>query len=60
MLSFIENFQSVVIGTVDENALSFSSYAPFVYENHKFYIFISDVAKHSNNLKTQEKASLFL
>ncbi len=59
MLNFIKDFQSTVIGTVDEKGLAFSSYAPFVYANHKFYIFISDVAKHATNLKASQKASLF-
>ena len=58
-MNFIKDFQSTVIGTVDEKGLAFSSYAPFVYTNHKFYIFISDVAKHATNLKASEKASLF-
>ncbi len=59
MLNFIKDFQSTVIGTTDEKGLAFSSYAPFIYENHKFYIFISDVAKHASNLKRTQKASLF-
>jgi len=58
MLDFIKDFQSVVMGTIDEKALPFSSYAPFVYMNHKTYIFISDVAKHAQNLKRTPKASL--
>jgi len=59
MLNFIKDFKSAVLGTVDEKGLAFSSYAPFVYANHKFYIFISDVAKHATNLKASEKASVF-
>lgn len=58
MLSFIKDFQSVVIGTVDEKGLPFSSYAPFVYVNHRTYIFISNVAKHAQNLQKTPKASL--
>lgn len=58
MLDFIKDFQSVVIGTLDEKGLPFSSYAPFVYMNHRTYIFISDVAKHALNLKRTPKASL--
>ena len=58
MLSFISQFKSVAIGTIDENGLSFSSYAPFVYYDHKFYIFISDVAKHAANIKRTPKESL--
>ncbi len=58
MLSFIKAFQSVVIGTVDEHGLPFSSYAPFVYVDHRTYIFISDVARHAQNLQRTSNASL--
>ncbi len=58
MLDFIKNFQSTTIGTLDEKGLPFSSYAPFVYADHKFYIFISNVAKHAQNLQRTPKASL--
>lgn len=37
----------------------FSSYAPFVHHDHRFYVFISDIARHAQNLKREEKASLF-
>lgn len=59
MLNFIKDFKSVVIGTIDEKGLAFSSYAPFIYYEHRFYIFISDIAKHSKNLQATKKASLF-
>jgi len=58
MLDFIKDFQSVVIGTLDEEGLPFGSYAPFVHTEHKFYIFISNVAKHAINLKRRPNASL--
>jgi len=59
MLGFIKDFQSLSLGTLDEKGLPFSSYAPFVHVNHKFYIFISNVAKHAQNLQRTPKASLF-
>jgi len=58
MLDFIKDFQSLSMGTLDEKGLPFSSYAPFVHTNHKFYIFISNVAKHAQNLQRTPKASL--
>jgi len=58
MLEFIRDFHSTVLGTLDENGLPFGSYAPFVHYEHKFYIFISNVAKHAKNLQTTPKASL--
>ncbi len=59
ILSFIAPFQSVVLGTIDTEGLPFSSYAPFVHYDHRFYVFISDIATHSQNLKRESKASLF-
>ena len=58
MLDFIKDFQSTVLGTLDEKGLPFGSYAPFVHFEHKFYIFISNVAKHAKNLQTTPKVSL--
>jgi putative heme iron utilization protein len=59
MLDFIKEFQSTVLGTIDDNGLPFGSYAPFVHHEHRFYIFISNVAKHAKNLQARPKASLF-
>ncbi len=58
MLDFIKDFQSTVLGTLDEKGLPFGSYAPFVHFEHKFYIFISNVAKHARNLQATPKSSL--
>ncbi len=58
MLDFIKDFQSTVLGTLDEKGLPFGSYAPFVHHEHKFYIFISNVAKHARNLQATPKSSL--
>lgn len=58
MLEFIDSFKSAVIGTVDGENMPFSSYAPYLYHDHRFYIFISDIATHAKNLKANSKASL--
>ncbi|MGB6020618.1 MAG: pyridoxamine 5'-phosphate oxidase family protein, partial [Sulfurimonadaceae bacterium] len=58
ILPFTAPFQSVVIGTISEEALPFSSYAPFLHRDHRLYIFISDIATHSQNLKANKNASL--
>ena len=59
MKAFISTIQSAIIGTLDAQSHPFSSYAPYVYDNHRFYIYISDIATHAKNLKTNPKASLF-
>ena len=58
MLEFIKDFHSTVLGTLDAKGWPFGSYAPFVHYEHKYYIFISNVAKHAKNLQTTPKASL--
>ncbi|RXJ60053.1 HugZ family protein [Candidatus Marinarcus aquaticus] len=60
MLSeFILNFKSCLLSTLTKENLPFSSYAPFICYNHCYYIFISDIAKHSKNLKNNPHLSLF-
>lgn len=59
MKDFISQFSSTVIGTLDDANLPFSSYAPFIYDNHCFYIYISNIAKHAQNLQARADASLF-
>ena len=58
LLPFIAPFKSVVIGTLDSEGRPFSSYAPFVHHDHRFYIFISDIATHARNLRRSADASL--
>lgn len=57
--SFLEEFQSLTISSLDENNNPFSSYAPFVKKDDKYYVYISDMAKHTQNLKSNIKCSLF-
>lgn len=60
MLSeFISSFKSCLLSTLTKENLPFSSYAPFVYHDHCYYIFISDIAKHSKNIKNNPNLSLF-
>ena len=59
LMRFISDFKSVTLGTIDEKGDPFSSYAPFVPYDKRYYIFISDIARHARNLKKTPKASLF-
>lgn len=59
MNEFISNFQTVIIGTIDEHNKPFSSYAPFIHDSNRFYIYISDIATHAKNLHVNPAASLF-
>lgn len=59
ILPFIASFKSVVIATLREEGHPFSSYAPFVRYNDRFYVFISDIATHAQNLRRDGRAALF-
>lgn len=57
--NFLNEFKSVVISSLDENNFPFTSYAPFIKNNYKYYVYISTIAKHTQNLDLNTKASLF-
>ena len=56
---FLEPLKSLTISSIDENGNPFSSYAPFVKYKHKYYVYLSLMAKHSNNLTQNPKTSIF-
>jgi hypothetical protein len=56
---FIAGFRSVVLSTIDEAGDPFASYAPFVRQANRYYIFISDIARHARNLKARPACALF-
>ncbi|WP_041956755.1 HugZ family protein [Sulfurospirillum arsenophilum] len=59
MKDFIANIQTAIIGTLDKNNHPFSSYAPYIYDANRFYVYISDIATHAKNIQVNPKASLF-
>ncbi len=59
MQKFISNIKTAVIATLDEDKHPFSSYAPYIYDENRFYIYISDIATHAKNIQKDPKASLF-
>jgi len=59
MKDFIATIQTAIIGTLDKHNHPFSSYAPYIYDNNRFYVYISDIATHAKNIKINPKASLF-
>jgi putative heme iron utilization protein len=58
ILPFIEPFQSVVMSTVDGAGEPFASYAPFLHDEHRYYVFISDIATHAKNITAHPSAAL--
>lgn len=59
MKHFIAGIQTAIIGTLDAKGAPFSSYAPYMYDQNRFYVYISDIATHAKNLQRNPKASLF-
>jgi len=59
MKKFISNIQTAIIGTIDSSNHPFSSYAPYIYDENHFYIYISDIATHAKNIQANPNASLF-
>lgn len=59
MKEFIQTIQTTILGTLDAKGHPFSSYAPYIYDNNRFYVYISDIATHAKNLKANPNASLF-
>ncbi|NCO00632.1 MAG: heme iron utilization protein [Epsilonproteobacteria bacterium] len=58
MQKFISDIQTTIIGTLDKEGLPFSSYAPYIYDNNRFYIYISNIATHTKNIEANPHASL--
>jgi putative heme iron utilization protein len=56
---FISSFKSCVLSTIDEKGNPFSSYAPFIIKDGKYYVYISSMAKHTQNLDLHKKVALF-
>lgn len=59
MKNFISNIKTTIIGTLDKENHPFSSYAPYIYDDNRFYIYISDIATHAKNIQRTPAASLF-
>lgn len=58
MLDFLKDFKSVIIATIDANGYPFSSYAPFVFFDNRYFVFISDIARHATYLRREGRVSL--
>lgn len=56
--SFIDDKESVILGTVNKDGEPEASYAPVLRINHRFYIYVSELSQHTGNLQNTPKASL--
>ncbi len=51
---------SLELATLDTDGMSHASYAPFVYQDLCYYILISDIAIHGQNLKHHSNVGIIL
>ncbi|WP_052344351.1 HugZ family pyridoxamine 5'-phosphate oxidase [Bacillus ndiopicus] len=59
-LRFIEKKSILTLATLDENGHPFTSCTPFVKNNGKLYIYISQIAEHYQYLENSELSDVFL
>lgn len=60
-VQFPERLQSLMLSTIQADGQPQASYAPFVVDGERqFYIFVSGLSSHTQNLKTTAKAGILL
>lgn len=57
---FLDSIDSLIIHSLDEDKNPFSSYAPYIKYENKYYVYLSLMAKHSKNLKENPISSILL
>ena len=58
--AFRDSRQSLQLGTVDPHGKPHTSYAPFAFSERGYYILVSDLAKHGQNLKQSRSVSIMM
>lgn len=58
LMDFINSFESTVLATVNKTSTPESSYAPVLQYNHRYYVYVSELSNHTQNLMDVPKASL--
>ncbi len=56
--AFSSQFKSVLLATADATGTPHSSYAAYYEDSGNYYIYISDLAKHTVNLKANSRCSI--
>lgn len=57
-MAFKSQFQSLQLATSNAQGLPEASYAAYVEQDHKFYIYVSELATHCANLRETGRCSL--
>lgn len=60
-IAFRDSFSSLLLATCDSQQTPHISYAPYISDSqHNYYIFVSELARHTQNLHNNPNASLLL
>ncbi|WP_087017989.1 heme utilization protein HutZ [Thaumasiovibrio subtropicus] len=60
MQEFRDNCLTLQLATIGKNGLPSASYAPFAFDEAGFYILVSDLAAHGQNLKHNKSLSIMM
>jgi len=58
--NLISNQRSVVLASISEKNTPLASYAPFIWEDDKFYIFVSTLSSHTKNIQSGSVSIMFI
>jgi len=59
-MDFVDEFDTVQLATVDEHGMPEASYAPYVKVGNEYYVYLSELSKHTGNLLDNGKVSLLI
>ncbi|MHA0856795.1 pyridoxamine 5'-phosphate oxidase family protein [Paenibacillus sp. CMAA1364] len=59
-LEFVANRKNAILGLMDDEGKPFISYAPFVKQDGKFYIYISQIADHYRYMENNDFVDVLL
>lgn len=57
-INFLADFKTVILATTNQTNIPEASYAPYIYLEGKYYLFISELAVHTQNLLHTPRCSL--
>lgn len=57
---FSNDFKSIQLATVGSDGFPESSYAPFLKSENDFYVYVSELSKHTGNMMDNGKVSLLM
>lgn len=56
--AFPQRFKTLYLGTCASNGQPEASYAPYVTEANQYFVYLSDLARHSGNLRDNPRCSV--